>query len=95
MGEKKMRKYNSMQKVVSISPFLFILTALILHLTLPSKTFSIEERRYLAQWPDFYIENVLNGSYETKVETYFSDQFPYRNFWLYIHESSNRVLLKK
>ncbi|WP_223376884.1 DHHW family protein [Schnuerera sp. xch1] len=63
---------------------------LILHFTIPDKTFSKEEQRYLAQWPDFHIEDVLSGSYETKIESYFSDQFPFRNFWVNIYE----VLIK-
>ncbi|MDO7785870.1 DHHW family protein [Desulforamulus aquiferis] len=66
----------------------------ILHLALPDKTFSKEERRYLAQWPDFSTEKVLNGSYGAKVESYFSDQFPFRNFWIHIQEGSNQILFK-
>lgn len=61
-----------------------ILVMFIFHLALPDKTFSKEERRYLAQWPVFQIETVLNGSYESKVESYFSDQFPFRNVWVHI-----------
>ncbi|MEG6521272.1 DHHW family protein [Desulfotomaculum sp. 1211_IL3151] len=75
-------------------PFLFILAMFIFHLILPDKTFSKEERRYLAQGPVFETEKVLNGSYGTKVETYFSDQFPFRNFWVHIQEGSNQILFK-
>lgn len=80
------------KNIVSMFPFLFILAMLILHLALPDKTFSKGERRYLEQWPDIYIENVLNGSYKTSIESYFSDQFPFRSFWVHIYESSNQVL---
>jgi hypothetical protein len=48
---------------------------LMLHLVLPDKTFSRDEMRYLAQWPTFHVERVMDGSYKTRVETYFSDQF--------------------
>ncbi|ABR48144.1 conserved hypothetical protein [Alkaliphilus metalliredigens QYMF] len=80
------------QNMVCMLPFLFILAMFILHLVLPDKTFSIEEGRYLAQWPDFNIENVLNGSYVTRVESYFLDQFPFRNFWVEIYEGFNKIL---
>lgn len=83
------------QNIVCVLPLLFILAMFILHLVIPDKTFSKEERRYLAQWPVFHIEKVLNGSYETKAELYFSDQFPLRNFWVRIEEGTNQVLFKK
>ncbi|WP_312810793.1 DHHW family protein [Sedimentibacter sp.] len=91
-----MRKNNKrsciiLQNIISVFPFLFIYAVLILYVALPDKTFSKEEQRYLAQWPDFYVENVLNGSYENKVESYFSDQFPFRNFWIHIYEVSNQT----
>jgi len=73
-------------------PILFMLAMFILHLALPDRTFSKEERRYLVQRPVFHIESVLNGSYETKVESYFSDQFPFRNFWIHIQKGSDRIL---
>lgn len=83
------------QNIVCVLPLVFILAMFILHLVIPDKTFSKEERRYLAQWPVFHIEKVLNGSYETKAELYFSDQFPLRNFWVRIEEGTNQVLFKK
>lgn len=83
------------QNIVCVLPLLFILAMFILHLVIPDKTFSKEERRYLAQWPVFHIEGALNGSYETKAELYFSDQFPLRNFWVRIEEGTNQVLFKK
>ncbi len=84
----------ALQNIVCVIPFLFILVMLILHLVLPDKTFSKEEMRYLAQWPAFCAENVMDGSYKTKVESYFSDQFPFRNFWIHIEKNSNYILRK-
>lgn len=83
------------QNTLRMLPFLFILTMFILHLTLPDKTFSTEEKRYLVQTPYFHIEKALNGSYGTKVESYFSDQFPYRKFWIHIKEGFSQILFKK
>lgn len=89
---KNRGNFTIIQNVVGMLPFLLILVMLIFHLALPDKTFSREERRYLAQWPVFHIEEVIDGSYERKVESYFSDQFPLRNFWVYIEESSRGIL---
>lgn len=74
----------ALQSIVRVIPFLFILVMLMLHLALPDETFSRAEMRYLAQWPTFHVERVMDGSYKTKVEAYFSDQFPFRNFWVHI-----------
>ncbi|MBZ9626462.1 hypothetical protein G9F71_027045 [Clostridium sp. FP2] len=89
------KKPAIIQNIVCMLPLLFILAIFILQLALPAKTYSREERRYLAQWPAFHIEKVLNGSYETKVESYFSDQFPSRNFWVHIQKGSNQILFKR
>jgi hypothetical protein len=89
------KRFAIKQKIVCFFPLLFIFTMFILHLALPDITFSKEEMRYLTPWPVFQIENILNGSYETKVEAYFSDHFPFRNFWVHIQEDSNQILLNK
>ncbi len=95
MGKDNKRTCAAIQNIARVFPLLFILAMFILHLALPDKTFSKEERRYLAQWPVSHIEKVLNGSYEAKVESYFSDQFPFRNFWVHIQEESNQILFKR
>ncbi len=74
------------QNIARLFPFIFIVALLASYLLLPTKTFSVRERRYLAQWPSFHVEDVLDGSYGRKVEVHFSDQFPLRDFWLQIYE---------
>jgi hypothetical protein len=93
MNNKK--SFAIIQNILDMAPLLFILIMFILHLILLNKTFSKDEGRYLAQLPTFHIEEALNGSYGTKVESYYLDQFPFRNFWIYIQESSNQILLKR
>lgn len=83
------------QYMVCMLPLVFIISILILHLALPDKTFSKEEARYLTQRPVFHIEKVLDGSYGTKVESYFSDQFPFRDLWINVQEGLNQILLRK
>ncbi len=94
MGINNKKSFTVIRKIVCMIPPLFVLAMLILHPALPDKTFSTEERRYLTQWPVFQLEKVVNGSYQTQVEAYFSDQFPFRNFWIDIRDGSNQILLK-
>lgn len=88
----KLKKLSVLRDIVYILPLFFIFTILIVHLVLPEKTFSREERRYLEQWPTFQVGRLLDGSYETKVELYFSDQFPLRNFWVHVYTMQQTIL---
>jgi hypothetical protein len=89
----KIKKLSILRNIVYILPLLFMFTILILHLALPEKTFSNEERRYLQQWPAFHVERLFDGSYETKMESYFSDQFPFRSFWIHVYSMPQNTLL--
>lgn len=89
------KTFYIIENIIRMFPHLFVLAIFILHLILPSKTFSIEEKRYLAQWPVFHIENVLDNSYVNKVESYFSDQFPFKNLWVHIYKESEKIIFKR
>ncbi len=73
-----------MKKIVSIIVSIVILGFLILFLVLPKKTFSANENRYLSNFPTFNLNNILNGSYMTKIEKYVEDHFPLREEFLNI-----------
>lgn len=73
-------------------PILLILSMCVMALVSPSKTFSKTEKRYLAQLPPLSVENIATGTYRGKFETYYSDQFPLRDCWIYIEESTNTVI---
>jgi hypothetical protein len=95
MHVKNKKLITVIRNVVIVIPLLFIYVMLLLHLSLPVKTYSKEEHRYLAQWPVFHTEGIADGSYKTKIENYFSDQFPFRNFWVNIQDASNQIVLNK
>lgn len=71
-------------RFINIIPLIFITVMFVLCLFIPSKTFSEEEMRYLQQRPSFSIEKIIDKSYMKKTELYFSDQFPFRSFWIKI-----------
>jgi len=58
--------------------FIYILLILIAFLIIPKRSFSVEEHRYLAQWPKFNIEKILSGEYQKSIDLYISEQFPLR-----------------
>ena len=66
---------------------LFLCSALILGLSaaflvLPERSFSENENRVLAEKPDFTVRNIFSGSFDTLFETWFTDHFPFRDFWI-------------
>ena len=48
----------------------------------PKADYSSSEKRYLQEFPDTSIDNVLSGKFGTEFESYFADHFPNRNFWV-------------
>lgn len=48
----------------------------------PKSEYSSSEKRYLQQFPEISVDKVLDGSFGTKFESYFADQFPARSFWV-------------
>lgn len=67
-----------------LCPIFLILGMCIIGLLLPDKTFSKTEMRYLAQPPQLGFEEVVSGGYSKNFESYYSDQFPMRDVWIYI-----------
>lgn len=77
---------------------LFSLILLCLSATVLSggdRLYSPWEKRMLAQKPKFRIENVLDGSYGSDYETWLTDQFPGRDWWVGVKTRCEILLRKK
>lgn len=61
---------------------------------LPSRSFSPEENRYLAQKPEFNIKALLDGSYGAAYEKYLSDQFPFRGKFVAAKVNAERLMMR-
>lgn len=73
---------------------LYIGVFFVLQLTISDKTFSEFENRNLSSKPTFNISDFTNGKYNSDLDTYITDQFPYRNFWVSLKSSSEFILGK-
>ena len=60
--------------------FIFILAAAFV--LLPSREFSAQENRYLAQAPAPRWETIKSGQFMADIEEYITDQFPARDWWV-------------
>ena len=50
--------------------------------TIPDKDFSAAEKRVLSSFPKVSVSRLLDGSFESDLETYVQDQIPLRNGWV-------------
>ena len=68
----------------------FLTLFLAAHILLPDRTFSPEENRNLKQFPTLSLENISSGKFMGEFETYFSEQFAGRDFWIGLKAASER-----
>lgn len=60
--------------------FLALLAGLVIAVLLPIRpAYSMTEKRELAKWPEFKLENFMNGTYFSEIDLWFSDTFPFRD----------------
>ena len=74
---------------------LFLAGLLAWHIALPDRVRSETENRTLAQFPDFSLETLKNGSFTAGMEDYFADQFPLRDDWTGLKARCEQLLGKR
>lgn len=65
------------------------------NLVTPVKTFSENENRYLAQFPDFSLNNFVDGQFMKEMDTYINDQFIARDQWITLKVALEKCLQKQ
>ncbi len=70
----------------------FIAVFAILMILLPRKDFSQNEKRVLAELPEFTLEALSDGSYTNGIEKYINDHFPMRDTFVGIYSYYNRLI---
>ncbi len=85
-----------MKKVYKhLSSFVFlalVFVLLVLFVVLPKKDYSANEKRVLSDFPQVSLSAIADGSFGTKFETYLSDHFPFRNFFVGLNAYYNQLL---
>lgn len=81
--------------ITTILALFCIAGMMILLPVLPKKDFSENENRYLSSFPQLSWKAVQSGSYMKDVETYLSDHFPARDFWMGLQSETSRLLGKR
>ena len=83
------------QKLYGIIFFFLIFLFSIFFCFFKKEAFSENENRVLEKSPKFTISNVLDGSFMKSFETYSSDHFPFRNFFLGLKTKMEKELGKE
>ncbi len=89
--KKHVYKLNS-SKALSILFLTMVFGFSILSLIIPDKEKSAEENRVLAQSPTLSHQTYFEGRFQTKLEQYFNDQFPFRNSLIKLKTASDLTL---
>ena len=79
--ETKKRKFHS-RKIISLLFIGMLAVICFFNLVKRDKVFSERENRMLEQKPAFSLSEIENGRFMERYETYLSDQFVGRNFWV-------------
>ncbi|WP_251862549.1 DHHW family protein [Clostridium sp. Marseille-Q2269] len=94
--KKKPKVYHTLYKrLLGLLFVLFIFIVLIINAISKDKTFSVVENRNLKTKPKFSLENLINNQFTKKYEEYISDQFIFRNLWINIKSSTEKLMGKK
>lgn len=61
---------------------------------LPDKEMSENENRTLAQMPELSLSSIVSGQFMAKIPEYMADQFPGRDFFIYLKASAEAALFR-
>ena len=78
--------------LISMSAIILIFGLLIF--ILPHKTFSEDENRSLATFPEFSFKSLLDGSFTANIGTFYADQFPARRAFVQLKGITELAQLK-
>lgn len=82
--------------IITVMVFLVLVGAFTgMSLLKPDKSFSAQERRYLAQRPEFSLKELFSGEFAKKYEEYITDQFVFRDEFIGVKTTTERYTGKK
>lgn len=86
---------SALSKTATFLFVAFFLGGSLLNLVWPYQEFSASENRFLAKMPVFSWESLISGEFTGDFETFLTDQFPLREFWVSVKSDTERYLQKK
>ena len=87
-----MKKFAELTTVISFCTLIAILAAAFL--IIPDREFSQQENRNLATLPKADSEKFFSGEFAEEINTYFADQFPFRDMFVKLKSAAELAFLK-
>ncbi|HOB34944.1 MAG: hypothetical protein GX090_01440 [Firmicutes bacterium] len=73
---------------------LFLAAMLLLNIATVDRAFSERENRYLTRRPELSLSSVFSGRFSRRFEEYITDQFVFRDQWVFLKADVERLLLR-
>jgi len=86
---------SALSKTATFLFVFFFLGGSLINLFWPYQEFSASENRFLANMPEFSWASLVSGEFTGDFETFLTDQFPLREFWVSVKSDTERLLQKK
>ncbi|MEK3879406.1 DHHW family protein [Paenibacillus sp. FSL M7-0420] len=91
-----MKKYDQVYyRGLAIVLLMFTGAVLVVNCLTPGKVFSESENRMLQQLPAFSLQTLGSGKFTSEFESYISDQFMERDFWIGLKSDADQGLGRK
>lgn len=85
------KKANILTIIIFVGIIAFLSVAFIID---KDESFSEQENRDLQTFPELKTQEILDGSFSGKINSYFADQFPFRDFFVAVKGYSELAMLK-
>ena len=83
---------NNSNKILAFILSMIIMMFSLLFIFNKKIDFSENENRYLQEIPKFRLDKLIDGKYIQDIENYFTDHFPFRDWFVGIKTKSDKLL---
>ena len=83
---------NNSNKILAFILSMIIMMFSLLFIFNKKIDFSENENRYLQEIPKFRLDKLIDGKYIQDIENYFTDHFPFRDWFVVIKTKSYKLL---
>ncbi|MDE6964051.1 MAG: hypothetical protein K2P30_10545, partial [Lachnospiraceae bacterium] len=89
------RQPQIIQSITAVFLTVFVLLFALAFILMEKQEFSEGENRYLEKFPEFTFEDLKEGKYTEKLQSYLSDHFPLRDMFMGLKAETEIALGKR
>ena len=88
-------KFDSYLQITAVLVIAVVLILDLIGILSPDRGYSPSENRNLESYPTMTWDHVLSGRYQERYESFVEDQFPFRDGWIFLKTTTDRLAGKK